>query len=140
MRSYVGIDAGRMISTSFTRTGKVVPKVASTARWHMTRRSSADVRSEGLSGRGPHGTIHTSSTLPECTISETHVRCAFVIGSKLPPYTATRILSPGSCHVRLRDNVRGNGLHLSDSATKAASSRKVWGGFSLHQTASVPSV
>ena len=69
---------------SQTRIGKLEPKVVFTARWHMISRCMYGVLSDGLSGRVPHGTIHTSSTRPECKISAAHCTWAFVIGLKEP--------------------------------------------------------
>ena len=62
------------ISMSQTRIGKLEPKVVFTARWHMISRCMYGVLSDGLSGRVPHGTIHTSCALRAWTISHAHLR------------------------------------------------------------------
>jgi hypothetical protein len=59
---------------SQTRIGKLEPKVVFTARWHMISRCMYGVLSDGLSGRVPHGTIHTSCALRAWTISHAHLR------------------------------------------------------------------
>ena len=110
INSYVLNARPSWISRSFTFIGKVLPKEEFTAKWHMIKRWIAGVFSDGLSGRGPHGTSHTSSALLRrsirwnkcalpipavyrwCNISQALVRCALVIGSKEPPNIATVFL------------------------------------------------
>mmetsp|Transcript_51715 Transcript_51715/g.135960 ORF Transcript_51715/g.135960 Transcript_51715/m.135960 type:complete len:256 (-) Transcript_51715:70-837(-) len=95
IRTILGIAQGLSASSSHTFTPKREPNIVSTARWHMTNRWIILVFSWGLSGRMPHGVIHTSSTSFECRISDATFRCAFVIGLNEPPYMAIRLRSGG---------------------------------------------
>ena len=75
----------RVTSTSQTLTGSRGGKTVFTAISHMAHRSDVDVRSAGLSGRGPHGVSQTSSTRDDRRICAQARMWSTVGGSKAPP-------------------------------------------------------
>mmetsp|Transcript_13156 Transcript_13156/g.50345 ORF Transcript_13156/g.50345 Transcript_13156/m.50345 type:complete len:215 (+) Transcript_13156:1120-1764(+) len=98
---------GTCSSSGTTNTGADAGSAASTAATQSKRRSATWVLRPGLSGRGPQGTTHTSSTPRPMQPSAASMRCARVMGSKLPPSTATRRLPeaaavPAPCAIASR--------------------------------------